>query len=123
MEDKNKSYEQLKEERKNFIHISYSEFSLYSDCGHRHLIDKYLGLTPFITSIHLLFGNAIHSALEYGLKHGYNLEKRTLHFKEQFVKGMMDNLKETDEYKQTDNFVAQGENILKLLSTEQILEK
>jgi hypothetical protein len=121
--DKNKSYEELKKDKAGLIHISYSEFSKYSECGFRHLIEKYLAIVPFTTSIHLIFGNAIHSALEMGLKKNFNLEKRSLHFKEQFVKEMMDNLKETEEYKKVDSFVAQGENILRLLSTEKILEK
>lgn len=121
--DKNKTYEELKQDKKGLIHISYSEFSKYAECGHRHLIEKYLALVSPTTSIHLIFGNAIHSSLELGLKHSYNLERRTNHFKEQFTKEMMDNLKDSLEYKELDNFILQGENILRLLSTEKILEK
>lgn len=107
----------------NSIHISFSEFSLYSQCGHKHLIEKYLKLVEPTTSIHLIFGNAIHSAIEAGLKNKITIENRIIHFKNNFVKGMMDALKDSPEYKQTDEFVLQGENILRLLSTEKIIEK
>ena len=123
IEDKNKLYEELKQKNNGLIHISYSEFTKYAECGHRHLIEKYLTLVPTTTSIHLIFGNSIHAAIEAGLKTKCDLEKRISLFKEQFVKEMMDNLKDSPEFRELDSFVEQGENILRLLSTEKILQK
>ena len=121
--DKNKTYEELKELNKGNIHISYSELSLYNQCGHKHLLEKYLKIIAPTTSIHLIFGNSIHSTLEMGLKENYDLEKRIAYFKEMFLREMMNSLKDTPEYAQTQQFANQGENILRLMSTEKILEK
>jgi ATP-dependent helicase/DNAse subunit B len=52
------------------IHISFSEFSLFNQCGHRHLIEKHLKLVEPEFSVHLFFGNAIHSSIEKSLNNG-----------------------------------------------------
>ncbi len=44
--DKNEQYKLLQEENGNKIHISFSEFSKFQNCGHQHLIEKYLKLVP-----------------------------------------------------------------------------
>lgn len=111
----------MKEQEKT--HISYSEFSLYQSCGHRHLIEKYLKLAEQPPSIHLYFGSAIHLAIEKGLKDRINLEERITVFKETFMKEMIENMANTPEYFEMMNFVDQGENILKYMSTEKIHEK
>jgi len=118
------SYEQLKTVDSNAIHISFSEINQYKDCGHKHLIEKYLKLAISPTSIHLIFGNSIHSAIEVGIRDSLNLEQRLSHFTNTFTKEMMDKMMGTKEYNtELDNFTKQGQNILTLLSTEKILEK
>ena len=105
------------------IHISFSEFRLYSECGHRHLIEKYLKIVEPSTSIHLFFGSAIHEALELGMKQQINVEGRIAHFRQFFIKEMNDNLKDSQDYTWLEDFLVQGQNILKYVSTEKIIEK
>lgn len=121
--DKDLNYHKLKEENSDKIHISFSEYSKYQSCGHRHLIEKYLKLVEEDTSIHLIFGNSIHSAIENGIKDMMNVEDRVMLFKENFSREMFNKLKDTPEFKELDNYLLQGENILRNLSTEKILEK
>jgi hypothetical protein len=121
--DKNKLYEELKAANSGLIHISFSELNQYRECGHKHLIEKYLKLATSPTSIHLIFGNAIHSALETGIRDLLNLESRIAHFVQYFTKEMMDKMIGTKDYAEVENFTKQGEHILRLLSTEKILEK
>lgn len=123
IKDKNKEYIELEKENKGLIHISFSEFSKYMECGHRHLVEKYLKLTEDEKSIHLIFGNSIHSAIEMGLKKNWNIDKTVEHFKEEFVREMMNQMIDKPEYKEVDNFVSQGENILRILKIERIFEK
>lgn len=121
--DKNKLYEELKITNSGLIHISFSELNQYKECGHKHLIEKYLKLAVSPTSIHLIFGNAIHSALETGIRDQLNLEARIAHFVQYFTKEMMDKMINTKDYAEVKNFTKQGEHILRLLSTEKILQK
>lgn len=121
--DKDAEYLKLKRENEGLIHISYSEFSLFNECGHKHLLEKYLKLVVQPPSIHLIFGNSIHSAIELSIKEKWNSKKRIEHFRETFIKEMMDNMKDTPEYADTENFANQGENILRILNTEKIFEK
>lgn len=121
--DKNKLYEELKKSNSGLIHISFSELSQYGECGHKHLIEKYLKLAVSPTSIHLIFGNAIHSAIEVGIRDRLNLDARISHFTQYFTKEMMDKMIGTKDYADVENFTKQGEHILRLLSTEKILEK
>jgi hypothetical protein len=104
------------------IHISFSEFSLYNECAHKHLIFKYLSLDIQDKSIHLFFGNAIHEAIEMGVKNGLDLEGRAKYFADKFKKDMMDNMSEDVQFKETDDFIAQGKHILEILNTEVILK-
>lgn len=120
---KDLEYNQLKEQNSNKIHISFSEFSKYQSCGHRHLIEKYLKLVTEETSIHLIFGNAVHKAIELGIKERKNVQERILTFREDFTREMLNNLKESPEFNELDNYLNQGENLIKSLSTEKILEK
>lgn len=123
MSDKNASYDSLKKENAEFIHISFSEYSLFNQCGHRHLLEKYLGLFQQPPSIHLFFGNSIHEAIELSLKNKWTLEKRVEHFKVTFSKSMLDNMKDTLDYKREfNNFLIQGENILLYLDLNKVLE-
>lgn len=121
--DKNQAYNELKKENQGLIHISYSELSKYMECGHRHFLDKVLHLEPFETSIHLIFGNAIHSAFEMGVKKGLTKEQRIAHFRYKFTKDMNDEMKEHPDFNKLDEFTLQGENIIKILSIEKMIEK
>lgn len=122
--DKNESYEVLKKENSDRIHISFSEFSLFNQCGHRHLLEKHLGILQQPPSIHLFFGNAIHSTIELSLKESLSIEKRIEYFKATFSKDMMDNMKETNDYKfNFHHFLTQGEQILKFLDLKKILDE
>ncbi len=121
--DKNAAYEELKKANSGLIHISFSELTQHRECGHKHLIEKYLKLAVSPTSIHLIFGNGIHSAIESGIRDKLNIEERINHFKEYFTKEMMNKMRDTKDYENVESFTQQGEHILKLLSTEKILEK
>lgn len=120
---KDQQYLDLIEQNSGKIHISFSEFSKYQSCGHRHLIEKYLKLVEEETSIHLIFGNSIHKAIELGIKDKYDVEKRVLTFREDFTRNMQNNLRESQEYQELNNYLEQGENIIRSLSTEKILDK
>lgn len=120
--NKDTHYEQLIRENAGKIHISFSEFSKYQSCGHRHLIEKYLKLVKEETSIHLIFGNSVHKAIEYGIRDRSNVEERVQVFREEFTREMMNSLRDTPEFNDMNNFLAQGENIIRSLSTEKILK-
>ncbi len=116
-------YQDLKNKNAKKVHISFSEFSKYQGCGHKHLIEKYLKLTEDTTSIHLIFGNSIHKAIEAGIRDKVNQDGRIALFKEEFTSEMMNKLQDTEEYKELKNFLDQGENILRILNIEQLLVK
>jgi len=105
------------------IHISFSEFSKYMECPHRHLIENYLKIEKQPPSIHLFFGSAIHEAIEFGLSRNLNLDQRIAHFKKYFHGEMDAKLKDNKDYKQVANFTAQGEHILRNILTESIIKK
>lgn len=121
--DKTLEYELLKTVNTGRIHISFSEFSKYKSCGHRHLIEKYLKLVEEPPSIHLIFGNSIHKAIELGIKELAPVDERVLIFREDFYKEMHDKLHDTPEMADFNDFMAQGENIIRYLSTESIIKK
>lgn len=121
--NKDQQYTDLINQNSGKIHISFSEFSKYQSCGHRHLIEKYLKLVEEETSIHLIFGNSIHKALELGIKENFNTEKRILTFREDFIREMNNNLKHSTDFQYLEDYLEQGENIIKSLSTEKILDK
>jgi hypothetical protein len=121
--NKDQQYTDLKEQNTGKIHISYSEFSKYQSCGHRHLIEKYLKLVEEETSIHLIFGNSIHKSIELGIKENISTEERVLAFREEFSREMHNNLRESPEFNELSNYLDQGENIIRSLSTEKILDK
>ena len=104
------------------IHISFSEFSLYNECGQKHLIFKYLGLDSQESSIHLFFGNAIHEAIEMGVKERLSKEERAKYFANKFRKDMMDNMLQDKQFKDVDDFIDQGNHILLILDTEVLLK-
>jgi hypothetical protein len=114
----------IKKENTNRRHISFSEFSLFNQCGHRHLLEKHLGILQQPLSIHLFFGNAIHSSIELSLKEKWSINQRIDYFKASFSKDMMDNMKDTNDYKLNfHHFLIQGENILKFLDLNKILDE
>ncbi len=121
--DKNEEYIRLQQENKDKIHISFSEFSKFQSCGHRHLLEKYLKIAEEPTSIHLIFGNSIHRAIEIGIKNKSDKEKRVMVFKEDFTKEMMDKMRDSNDYQHLVQFLQEGENIIRYLSTEKILKK
>ena len=121
--NKDQQYLDSIEQSAGKVHISFSEFSKYQSCGHRHLIEKYLKLVEEETSIHLIFGNSIHKAIELGIKEKSSVQERVLNFREDFSREMHNNLKNSPDFNELDNYLNQGENIIKTLSTEKILEK
>jgi hypothetical protein len=104
------------------IHISFSEFSLYGECPHKHLIFKYLSLDVQEQSIHLFFGNAIHESIEMGVKNKLSKEERAKYFADKFKKDMMDNMLNDKQFDEVENFTIQGYNILLKLDTEVLLK-
>lgn len=121
--NKDLQYEELKKDSQGKIHISFSEFSKYQECGHRHLIEKYFQLVQDEPSIHLIFGNSIHKSIEIGIKELSTLEQRILIFKEEFYREMHNKMKDHPDMVYYDDFLNQGEHILRYLSTESILKK
>ena len=121
VERKKNKHELLPEQVENNVHISYSEFSLYNECGQKHLIFKYLMLDSQEQSIHLFFGNAIHEAIEKGVKDGLSKEERTKYFADKFRKDMMDNMLNDKQFTDVEDFIEQGRNILLILDTEVLL--
>ena len=114
----------IKKENTNRRHISFSEFSLFNQCGHRHLLEKHLGILQQPLSIHLFFGNAIHSSIELSLKEKWSINQRIDYFKATFSKDMMNNMKDTNDYKLNfQHFLTQGEHILKFLDLNKILDE
>lgn len=121
--NKAEEYFALKQENISKIHISFSEYSLFNQCGHRHLLEKHLGILQQPPSIHLYFGNAIHSAIETTLKEFLDIEKRVDFFRSTFTKDMMDNMKDTADFKNNFyDFLDQGEHILRILDFEKIFQ-
>jgi len=121
--EKDTEYEILKNIGIDKIHISFSEFSKFQGCGHKHLIEKYLKLFEEPPSIHLIFGNSIHKAIELGIKNKSDIEERVKVFREDFTKEMMDKMHESPDFIHMQNFRNQGENIIRYLSTEGIIKK
>ncbi|MEK6829293.1 MAG: PD-(D/E)XK nuclease family protein [Nanoarchaeota archaeon] len=122
--DKNLNYISFNDKYADKIHISFSEFSLFNQCGHRHLIEKHLKLTEPVMTVHLFFGNAIHSALEKTLKDAIGLSRRIDHFKRTFAKDMLDYMKDEPGFQQDLNdYLQQGEELLSILSIEDIFKK
>lgn len=105
----------------NNTHISYSEFSLYNECAHKHLIFKFLNLENQDSSIHLIFGNAIHSSIEKWVKENLDLQERIQYFSYTFRKDMLENLIPKEQMDETENFIIQGVEILKKLDLEIVL--
>jgi hypothetical protein len=117
--DKAEEYETLKAENVDRVHISFSEFSLFNQCGHRHLLEKHLGVIQQQPSIHLYFGNAVHASLEQALKNNLEVNPMIDYFRATFTKDMMDNMKETTDFKNNfQDFLEQGEHILRVIRLE-----
>ena len=116
-------YETLKSATTGKIHISFSEFSKYQECGHRHLIEKYLHLVEDETSIHLIFGNSVHKAIEIGIKELSTQDERVMIFKEEFYREMHNKLANHPDMIYYNEFLQQGEHIIRYLSTESIIKK
>jgi len=122
--DKDSNYIALNDKYANKIHISFSEFSLFNQCGHRHLVEKHLKLTDSVMTVHLFFGNAIHESLEKTLKDTMGLKRRIDYFKRTFAKDMLDNMKgEPGFEEELKNYLNQGEELLRILSVEDIVRK
>jgi hypothetical protein len=106
------------------IYISFSEFNLFNQCGYKHLIEKHLKITEPTTSVNILFGNAIHYAIEKSLKDSIGLVKRIDIFKRTFAKDMLDHLSgEIGFHKNLKDFLKQGEDLLNTLSIEDFFLK
>lgn len=118
--DKNELHSSIGKDN-GLLHISFSEFSLYNECGHKHLIFKYLELDTQEQSIHLYFGNAIHEAIEMGVKNSLSPDQRAKYFSDKFRKDMMDNMIHDKQFKEVDDFIDQGKHILLALDTNVIL--
>ena len=103
-------------------HISFSEFSLFSECGHRHLIEKYLKLEEQPPSIHLIYGNSMHYAIEMTLKDNLSVEDSARTFRETFQKGMFEQMKDLPEYNEMEEYTLQGENTLRVIDLKSLLK-
>lgn len=122
--DKDFNYISLKNKYADKIHISFSEFSLFNQCGHKHLVEKHLKLIQPEPSVHLFFGNAIHAALEKSIKDNLGLSRRIDFFKRTFAKDMMDYMKNEPGFEdELKLFLKQGVELLEILSIEDILKK
>jgi len=122
--NKDLNYIPLNNKYADKIHISFSEFNLFNQCGHKHLVEKHLKLTEQPMTVHLFFGNAIHSTIEKSLKEPIGLVKRVEYFKRTFTKDMLDHLKDEPGFKvNLDDFLKQGEDLLNKLSIEDLLKK
>lgn len=111
-----------KGKERGWVHISFSEFSLFNQCGHKHLIQKHLGIDQEPMSIHLLFGDAIHAAVEMGIDGQCGIERRVELFLERFKKRMFEEMRDSPDYKQLDAFAVQGVHILRILDLKKIFE-
>ena len=120
--NKDLAYEKMMADNTGKTHISFSEFSLFNQCGHKHLIEKHLKIEEQPPSIHLYFGNAVHESIELALKNNWGTKKRIKYFREIFEKEMRDNMMNTPEFDEMHSFLEQGENILKILSLTKLLE-
>ncbi len=116
----NKSQIHQDAQQNDYIHISFSEFSMYNECPHKHLILKYLKLDEQAPSIHLFFGNAIHESIEVGIKNNLSKEQREKYFCDKFKKDMMDNMFNSPQFSELENFTQQGKNILSFIDIEKI---
>ena len=106
------------------IHISFSEFNLFNQCGHKHLVEKHFKLVESQLSVHLFFGNAIHSAIEKSLKDSIGLSRRVDYFKRTFTKDMLDNMSEEPGFRaELQEYLKQGEELLNALSIEDMFNK
>lgn len=121
--NKELEYQNLNTVATGKIHISFSEFSKYQQCGYKHLIEKYLGLVVEPPSIHLIFGNSVHKAIEIGIKTKIDVEKRVNCFREDFYMEMMNKMRDNEDFNKMNSFLDEGENIIRYLSTEKILKK
>lgn len=110
------------EERFGLLHISFSEFSLFNQCPHKHLVYKHLVLIEQKPSIHLFFGNAVHESIEMSVKEGYDKNKRVKHFTDRFKTDMVNNMGQFEEFGQTEFFLEQGVNILQSLNIKEVLD-
>lgn len=118
-----KEYLNIRAKNATKLHISFSEFSLFNQCGHRHLLEKHLGILQQSPSIHLYFGNAIHASIENFLKNNLDIDAMVDFFRSTFTKDMLNNMKDTTEFKnEFYNFLDQGENILRILEFERIFK-
>ena len=52
--------------------ISYSQFSIYYECPHKWELQYKDGLQPYQSTIHTVFGTAMHSAIQHYLTLAYN---------------------------------------------------
>jgi len=119
--DKELEYQILKNIGTDKIHISFSEFSKFQQCQHKHLLEKYLGLITEPPSIHLIFGNSVHKAIEIGIKTKCDVTERVTIFREDFSKEMLDKMQGSPDFRSFGDFIEQGENIIRYLITEEIL--
>jgi len=111
----------IKGKEEGLIHISFSEFTMFTQCAHKHLVMKHLKLVDQDLTEHLFFGSAIHEAIEHGIEEGFGPERRGEYFKKMFIKEMKNNLPNFPE-ETLNQFIEQGENILKILDVEGYIE-
>jgi len=122
--EKDLNYITFKDKYADKIHISFSEFNLFNQCGHKHLVEKHLKLTEQAMTVHLFFGNAMHAVLEKSLKESIGLSKRIEFFKRTFRKDMFDNMSDEPGFRQElDDYLKQGEDLLNTLSIEKLFDK
>lgn len=119
--DKDLNYITLNNKYADKIHISFSEFNLFNQCGHKHLVEKHLKLVEPSMTAHLFFGNAIHAALEKSLKDSIGINRRIDFFKRTFTKDMLDYMKDELSFQyELKEFLKQGEDLLNEISIEDL---
>lgn len=121
--NKNQQYEQMNPATSGFKHISFSEFSLFNECAHKHLVLKHLKLDVDKPSIHLFFGNSVHEAIELSVKDGMDIDGRVAHFRKSFQDKMLENMISDPSFSELNDFLSQGENILRTLDLNKIFDE
>lgn len=122
-EVKEEVYKTTKKKNENVRgYISFSEFNLFSECAHKHLVFKHLCLLEQPDSVHLYFGSAIHSALESALTKKTNLEETIKIFQEKFTAGM-ESMKHLLDYERNFlSFLKRGEMLIRHISLKELLK-
>lgn len=124
MLNKDLNYISLNDKYDDKIYISFSEFKLFNQCGHKHLLYRHLKLVEPVMTIHILFGDAIHLTLEKSIRESIGLSGRLELFKRAFSKSVFDNMSGEPGFRNDLNdFISHGEELLKQLLIGDLVKK